>query len=144
MNKKAESFKQFLDEHKLNWFNVEELKDDKMHTAIFRSSVEVNGQTLPILLVLDDSIYGIMRVLVAPKALTKENSVALHEMINKYNKTYKSFKYYFDDESNLVLDCSLLCDSDTVKGDFICSIFANVLVEHLKNEYKNIMKQIWQ
>lgn len=144
MNKKAESFKKFLDENKLTWFGVEEIPDDKVHTVLFRSVVEINGQNLPVLLVLDDSIYGIVRVVIAPKVLTKENSASLHEAINKLNKTYKAFKYYFDDAGNLILDCSLLCDSETVKGDFICSFFANVVIKHLKDEYKNLMKQIWQ
>ncbi len=143
MNKKAESFKQFLDENKIVCFTVDEIKDDKFDTVVFRSSIEINGQKLPAMFVADNSIYCIIRILIAPKALTDDNAAELQKTLNGLNKTYKAFKYYFDDSGNLVLDCCVLCSDETVNGNLIYSMF-DLIINHLNTEYKNLMKQIWQ
>lgn len=40
-----------------------------------------------------------IRVLVAPKVLHDDNEAAVLKLLNTYNKQYKSFKYYIDDEA---------------------------------------------
>ena len=143
MNKKAENFKAYLDRNKINCFIAEEIPNDHLHTTVFRSSIDINGQQLPTLLLLDDSIYAMIRVLVSPKSLTKENSAGLFGHLNDLNKQYKSFKYYFDDTGNLVLDCCLLCPEETIAGNFVYTMF-NVIIKHVNSEYKNLMKLIWK
>ena len=143
MNKKAEIFKAYLAENKVNCFVMEEMPKDALHTAVFRSSIDINGQQLPTLLVLDDSVYAMIRVLVAPKALNKDNEADLFKHLNELNKEYKSFKYYFDGVGNLVLDCCILCPDETIAGKFVYMMF-DVIIKHLNIEYKNLMKLIWK
>lgn len=143
MNKRAENFSKYLNEKDIKYFNVEELKDNKLETVIFRSNINVDGQQLPTLVVLDNSIYGMVRVLVAPKALKKNNESELYIAINELNKTYKSFKYYFDNEDNLILDCCILLNNIENEGDLIYTML-DVIIKHLNNEYKNLMQLIWK
>ena len=63
MNKKAESFKKYLDDNKIKSFTVDEIADDQLNSVVFRSNIEINGQQLPTIVVLDSSIYGMVRVL---------------------------------------------------------------------------------
>ena len=142
MNKKAENFKKYLDEKDIKAFTVDEIKDDQYQTVVFRSAADVDGNRLPLIVVLDTIIYGMIRLLVAPKALKDDNETALYKLINTYNKQYKSFKYYVDDEGNLVLDTCILLKDDDVDGDLIYAMF-DVIIRHLDASYKDIMKSIW-
>ncbi|MEE1350378.1 YbjN domain-containing protein [Dialister hominis] len=143
MNKKAESFQEYLDKRKLKDFAVEEIAKDPLETAVFRSHMQLENARLPIIVILDKSIYGIVRLLVAQSAKKKNNEKALEELMNKFNKQYKAFKYYLDDEGNLVLDLSILCPEEKVSGPMIYALFQSV-EEHLKTAYPQWMKIIWK
>lgn len=98
MNKKAELFDAYLKDKKITAFTVDEIKDDPLHTTAFRSHIEVGGARLPTIVILDSSIYAMIRILVAPKALREDNKPALRELMDSYNRQYKLFKYYTDSE----------------------------------------------
>ena len=142
MNKKAEKFKEFLKEKKIEAFKEEEIKEDELNTAVFRSSIDVDGNRLPVIVILDSSIYGMVRVLVAPKAVKEENEQAVLQLVNKYNKTYKSLKYYVDDEKSLVMDTCILFKEGKADGDIIYAMI-DLIIQQLGEAYKEIMKSIW-
>lgn len=50
MNKKAESFQEYLDKRKLKDFAVEEIAKDPLETAVFRSHMQLENARLPIIL----------------------------------------------------------------------------------------------
>lgn len=143
MNNRAEAFKKFLGEKNINSFQVNEFENNEFNTVVFRSNLDIKGQKLPVLVILDDSIYGMIRVFIAPKVLNKDNENELRIGINELNKTYKSFKYYFDNEDNLILDCCILLNEIEKEGNLIYTMF-DVIIKHLNNEYKNLMQLIWK
>lgn len=143
MNKKAELFQDYLKEKQITAFTVDEIKDDALNTVVFRSHIDVGGNQLPTLVILDSSIYCMIRLLVAPKSLRDDNKEAVLELMNGYNKKYKSFKYYADDEGNLVMDTCVLFKDGEADGDMIYTMF-NVIINHLNESYKDTMKAIWQ
>jgi hypothetical protein len=147
MNARAESFKKFLDEKKINAFTTEELQDNQFHAVVFRSKINIHGNELPTIVLLDDGAYCMIRVAVAPQALqadsTDKEKTALAELINGYNRKYKPLKFYVDQQGNLVLDvCLLFKDAEAVDGDMIYSMY-DLIIRQLTDEYKNIMKAIW-
>lgn len=143
MNKKAELFQAYLKEKEIRAFTAEEIPDDPLHTAVFRSRIEAGGAELPTLVIMDSSIYCMIRVLVAPKALRDDNRLALMELMDGYNRRYKAFKYYTDRDGNLVLDVCVLFKNGEADGDMIYTMFG-VLIPHLNEAYRDIMKVIWQ
>lgn len=136
MNKKAESFQKYLEENKIACFTVEEVPEDRLNTVVFRSKIECNGQQLPLLLVLDDSVYGMVKILIAGQAVNAGNRQELLEEINLINSNYKAFKYYIDNNGALMLDCCILSGEDMADGKLIYAMF-NVIIGHLQDEYKN-------
>ena len=131
MNSKAEKFQAYLDEKKINAFTHEEVEGDQFSAEVFR---------LPTIVILDNSVYGMIRVLVAPNAVHDGNENALLKLVNDYNKKFKVFKYYVDDQGSLVLDlCVLGVEAD---GNMIYAMF-DVIINHLNESYKDIMKAIW-
>lgn len=143
MNKKAELFSKYLKEKKIEAFVTDEIRDDPLNTVVFRSHIEVNGARLSTIVILDSSIYGMIRVLVAPKALRKDNMAAVRELMDGFNRKYKALKYYTDGEGNLVLDACILFRNGEADGDMIYTIFG-VIIQHLNESYRKIMKTLWK
>lgn len=143
MNSKAESFKAYLNEKNITSFTIDEIKNDQLNSVVFRSNIEINGQQLPTIVILDSSIYGMIRVLVTPKVLNDKNEAGLLKEVNALNKVYKSFKYYFDNEGSLILDCCVLLKEDSVDGNLLYTMF-EVIIRNLSNEYKKLMQLIWK
>ena len=142
MNKKAQIFQEYLQEKNITCFQVQEVPDDALNTVVFRSSIEVEGQQLPTLVITDSSIYTMIRVRVANQALKEGNETALVKAINKINAQYKIFKYYFAENGALILDSYLLEKPEELDVDMVYTVL-DIIVKHLLAEYKNIMKLIW-
>lgn len=141
MNKKAEAFQAYLEKAGIEAFEIEDMHDDELHTIIFRTFIEAEGAKLPMIFVLDDTIYGSIRVLVAPKVLKETNEKALYQLINEYNRMYKSFKYCIDEEGALLLDVCYISDEE-VNGEIVSALF-DVIIQHMEEAYKKIMQTVW-
>lgn len=141
MNKKAKAFRTYLKKAGIEAFEMEDMHDDELHTVIFRTFIEAQGTKLPLIFVLDDTLYGSIRVLIAPKVLKEGNEMAVYQLINEYNRTYKSFKYCIDEEGALLLDMCYISNDD-VDGD-ILSVLFDVIIQHLEESYRPLMKAIW-
>lgn len=142
MNKKAQIFQEYLQEKNITCFQVQEVPNDELNTVVFRSSIEVEGQQLPTLVITDSSIYTMIRVRVANAALKESNETELLKAIGKLNSHYKIFKYYFAEDGALILDSYLLEKPEELDGDMVYTVL-DIIVKHLLAEYKNIMKAIW-
>lgn len=142
MNPKAQSFQDYLDKEKLKDFTLEEISGENLKPVVFRSHLALKEARLPVVVVWDLSIYGMVRILVAQKALKKTNETALLKQIDETNRKYKAFKYYLDEEGNLVLDACILCRGQKVDGELVYILF-NTLSQHLEKAYGQWMKVIW-
>ncbi|SDP09431.1 hypothetical protein [Selenomonas ruminantium] len=147
MNIKAEAFSKYLEEKKIEAFQVEEIADDAQHTVVYRSHVVVEGQQLPTLVLLDDSVFSMIRVQISPNARTEENELAVLRLVSEQNMKFKPFKLYFDQSGALILDICLLTPGNEEKdferlGDEIYGMF-DVLIKFLEENYRGWMKEIW-
>ncbi|WP_407396812.1 hypothetical protein [Anaerovibrio sp.] len=141
MNKKAEAFKGYLEEKDIKVFEVEEL-DDQQQTVVFRSSITTEGHQLPTIVILDESIFAMVRVQISPKALSDDNQLELLKLINDESATYKPFKVYLNGDGDLMLDVCLIVDEE-LKGDTIYTMFS-FIIDYLNNNYRKFMKCVWQ
>ncbi len=147
MNIKAEVFSKYLEDKKIEAFQVEEVADDAQHTVVYRSHIVVEGQQLPTLVLLDDSVFSMIRVQISPQARTEENELKVLRMISEQNMKYKPFKLYFDQTGSLILDVCLLTLGKEEKdfadlGEEVYGMF-DVLIKFLEENYRSWMKEIW-
>ncbi|MBO6292136.1 MAG: hypothetical protein J6N51_07765 [Selenomonas sp.] len=142
MNKKAEAFKKYLEEKDIKSFEVEELEGDEQKTAVFRSYITTEGQQLPTLVILDESIFALLRVQIAPRALAEENQLELLKKVNEETSAYKPFKLYLNKDGDLMLEVCLVIEEE-LKGDSIYAMFA-LIIDYLNDNYRKFMKCIWQ
>lgn len=140
-NIKAEKFKKFLAEKEISVFQ-EEVLEDELQSMVFRSHIEVGGQNLPTVLIIDNSIYTILRVQIVNGVINEENRVAVLELINKFNSQYKVFKYYVTDNGDLCLDCCLSFTEENFEAELV-RVIIDVVLQHLVEEYPKIMRAIW-
>lgn len=141
MNTKAQKFNTFLQENKITCFNAQAL-ENQMHAVLYRSFMEVSGQNLPTMVVLDDSIYAMVQVRVAAGVIKDNNRTAVMEHLNKMNEKYKVFKYYVNDAGDIVIEsCIPATDNDFVPG--MVHAVIDVILRHLNEEYPKIMKLVW-
>ena len=142
MNKKAKKFEKHLAEIKMeNVFQKEELKDE-LNTVLFRSFMEIEGLQLPLVVILDDSIYSIVRTLVIGKGINEKNQKLVTTVLNELNSTYKAFKYLATNNGEIILDICIPCTEETFDPNLV-RIMLDVAIKNLNENYRKIIKTVW-
>ena len=142
VNLKAQKFEAYTQANKMDFFVKNEMKDDA-DTVVFQSNLKVEGQTVPLGIITDNSIYTIIRVQIGSQLLKDENKLSLLEYLNQLNRSYKVFKYVAAEDGSIFLDACLPSTNDSFDAEIV-RVILDVIVDHLNNEYKNIMKQAWK
>lgn len=140
-NLKGEKFEKFLKEKEIKFFSVEE-GTDANNTKIFRSFIETEGQRLPTVIITDNTLYSIIRVQLIPSVVKDDNKAEILEYLNKVNRSYKVFKYVVSEDGSIFLDACIPCTEDGFDAEVIWVIL-EVIVDHLQEEFKKVMKEIW-
>lgn len=137
MNQKAKRFQDYLIEKGITCFQKDEIAGDAMNMVVFRSHMDIGGQSLQTLVLADSTIFTMLRVLVMTGALTKENEMALRRQVDDINGRYKIFKCYFAPNGDLVLDAVIPAPAGEIDGDMIFTLFDGI-IRNLKTEYEKI------
>ena len=90
VNLKAAKFQKYLDDNKLTFFR-RDASNDEADTIVFQSNIQVEGQTLPVIIITDSTIYTIIRVQVGAGLVKEDNHVKFGEYLNGLNRSYKVF-----------------------------------------------------
>ena len=129
VNLKAQKFEAYTKANKMDFFVKNEMKDDA-DTVVFQSNLKVEGQTIPLGIITDNTIYTIIRVQIGSQLLKDENKLSL-------------LKYVAAEDGSIFLDACLPSPNDSFDAEIV-RVVLDVIVDHLNNEYKNIMKQAWK
>jgi hypothetical protein len=139
-NEKALAFQEFLMESNINVFSTESV-DDEYSTVIFRSRVETKGQILPMAILIDTSVFTVIRTQIIT-GISAAKQPRIKEYLNKLNTQYKIFKYYLKDDGTVYLDICLPFVDETFDSKMI-QLMLSVLVQHLEAVYEDFMAQVW-
>ena len=140
MSTRGEQFQQYLDAREDNSFQPKELKDE-MNTIVYHSVFEIKGKDFPLAVIVDDTSYSVIQVLMCREILQGRDQLAAFKAINRWNMRLRPFKYIFDSHGSLVLNCCLLHTSDAVDGDAILAMI-NTIYSHLENNFPEVLKSI--
>ncbi len=140
-NLKAVKFEEYTKANNLNFFVKNELHDDA-DTVVFQSQLKVEGQTVPVGIITDNTIYTIIRVQVGAGLVKESNSAKVLDYLNQLNRSYKVFKYVASEDGGIFLDACLPSNNESFDAEIV-RVVLDVVVDHLNSEYKNIMKQAW-
>ena len=145
MLKKAAAFQRYLTENNQNSFTVEEVKHSPDQLTLFRSSIHVEGQDLPLVILFDTSIFTVIRVQVVPQALNKTNGGSLLSLINSETAKYKLFRFYCAADGSLMMEiCHTAEDPEAeINGDTFY-LFFDMIIHYLDDAYRHIMKAVYR
>ena len=141
MNLKATKFTNFINERNINVFQMQEIDGD-MHPVVYRSAMEVGGQNLPTMLVIDDSIYVMLQVRVGAGLVKESNKAAVMEHMNSLNENYKVFKYYANENGDIVIESCIPTTDEEFMPELVHAVI-DVVLKHLNEEYPKLMKTAW-
>ena len=141
MNLKATKFTNFINERNINVFQMQEIDGD-MHPVVYRSAMEVGGQILPTMLVIDDSMYVMLQVRVGAGLVKESNKAAVMEHMNSLNENYKVFKYYANENGDIVIESCIPTTDEEFMPELVHAVI-DVVLKHLNEEYPKLMKTVW-
>ena len=141
MNLKATKFTNFINERNINVFQMQEIDGD-MHPVVYRSAMEVGGQNLPTMLVIDDSIYVMLQVRVGAGLVKESNKAAVMEHMNSLNENYKVFKYYANENGDIVIESCIPTTDEEFMPELVHAVI-DVVLKHLNEEYPKLLKTVW-
>ena len=142
VNIKTTKLKEFYDENKIECFQVEE-RNDENETAVFRSLMQVKGQTLPFAILLDKSVYTLFQVQLAPALVKGEAFAKIAAFLNEMNNNYRVFKFVITNEGDLLLTACIVSKDDKFDPELVNAITAET-VKFLEAEYASIMAKVWE
>mgnify|MGYP000620541873 FL=1 len=142
MADKVEKMQQFLADNKIECFDVQKLEDER-HTTIFRSRMEVKGQLLPMAVLMDDSVYVILQVQIAPQVVDEAKLAELAGAINNMNNNVRPFKFTVSDRGDFMLNACITAENNTFNPVLLNAIMGEAL-KFLEAQYANIMEVIWK
>lgn len=142
MADKVEKMQQFLADNKIECFDVQKLEDER-HTTIFRSRMEVKGQLLPMAVLMDDSVYVILQVQIAPQVVDEAKLAELAAAINNMNNNVRPFKFTVSDRGDFMLNACITAENNTFNPVLLNAIMGEAL-KFLEAQYANIMEVIWK
>ncbi len=140
VNIKAQIMKDFLTQNKIEAFAVQEIGDNA-NTVVFASNIEVEGQEIPFIILLDDSVYALLQVQVVSKLL-KDSKNDILPFLNDLNEGYRMLKYSVNAEGDLLLSLSMVTGNDSFSPELTLQVLDEMVV-HLRSNYSQIMKKIW-
>ena len=141
MENKIEKMTQFLADNKIECFDIQKMEDEH-HTTIFRSRMEVKGQLLPMALLMDDSVYMLLQVQIAPQVIDEEKMKTLAAAINNMNNNVRPFKFTVSEKGDLMLNACITAENNTFNPALTNAIMAEA-VKFLEAQYGNIMEAVW-
>lgn len=142
MADKVEKMQQFLADNKIECFDVQKLEDER-HTTIFRSRMDVKGQLLPMAVLMDDSVYVILQVQIAPQVVDEAKLAELAGAINNMNNNVRPFKFTVSDRGDFMLNACITAENNTFNPVLLNAIMGEAL-KFLEAQYANIMEVIWK
>ena len=140
-NTKALDFQEFLVDNNINVFSTESLEDE-YQTVMFRSRIEAQGQILPMAILIDTSLFTIIRTQIVT-GITADKRPRLEHYLNELNTQYKIFKYYLRDDGVIYLDICLPYVDETFDSKMI-QLMLSILVQHLEASYDDLMAEVWK
>ncbi len=137
-NLKAKKFEEYCREHDMTCFVREDLFDEN-GSVLFRSAIQADDYAVSFAVIVDESIFTIIRVQMAENFIRPENREAVMDYINLMNRSYKIFKYVVVEDGTVFLD-SCIPSTDEFFDMKLVHVILDTIVSHVMEEYKNLLR----
>lgn len=135
---KAEAIISTVRTNNINGIRYIEVDDNN---KIFESRFLIEGQALPMFLVVNSTVYSYIHVHLV--TVTPEKVEKCNEYLNRLNESFPMLKYFINNVGNIVLTCSIPSADDKFDPALIFALVDQVK-GHLEENYKELMQKIWE
>ena len=99
-------------------------------------------QLLPMALLMDDSVYMLLQVQIAPQVIDEEKLKALAGAINNMNNNVRPFKFTVSERGDFMLNACITAENTTFNPALVNAIMGEA-VKFMEAQYGNIMEAVW-
>lgn len=93
-------------------------------------------------LLMDDSVYVMLQVQIAPQVIDEAKLKELAGAINNMNNNVRPFKFTVSEKGDLMLNACITAENNTFNPALTNAIMAEA-VKFLEAQYGNIMEAVW-
>ena len=127
VQKKDKAFQEYLDSHKISGFG-KQYAGENGEVVIYRSNLQIKGNTIPFMILLDNSVYTLLQFQAAVGAVKPEKKEKLSAYFNDLNNQYRMLKF--------------TCDAAPHFEPALVSALLNEVEKLLDQEYDHLMDEI--
>ena len=113
------------------------------YAQAFRSNLQVEGTSLPFMILLDDSVYTMLQVQVAAGLAQGDKREKICSFLNDLNEQYRMLKFSADAAGNVLLTCCIPAGVPHFEPALVIAIL-NQIQGLLTATYPEIMKHLWE
>ena len=111
------------------------------HNKGLRTNFLVEGQTLPVFVVVNETVYSYIQVHLV--TITPDKLAKCLPLLNELNDSFTILKYGVNKGGNIILTCSIPAGDDKFDPAIIFALLDQIN-GHLQEHYKLLMKKIWE
>jgi len=138
---KAAAFQAYLEAEQISGVDMHTAGDES-HAHVFRSNLPVQRQSLPFMVLIDDSVYTVIQLEIAAQIVTADKKEKAAVYLNELNDEYRMLKYSSDGAGNVLLTCSIPSGVEQFDPALIAALL-NQIQEHLNEVYPDLMAKLW-
>lgn len=137
VEKKLAALKEFIEQQKINGLQILEINENN---KVLRSNLIIEGQALPLFIVVNNSVYSYIQVHLV--TVTEEKAEKCLKYLNELNERFHMLKYNISSNGNIVLTCSVPSSNDHFEPALLIALVDQVKL-HLEANYSDLMKKVW-
>ena len=141
MNKKAEQLRDYLGAHQIGGYTIKELRDDPMQTNAFEFTFTVNGNNFPLYVILDTSMFVMIRLRVATRSVVDTNRAAVVELLNRFTQEVKPLKYYVDPAGDIIIDACVFAKENALDSELVYTMI-QIIGQQIDTQYPEMMQAL--
>ena len=140
MNIKAATLSAYFNKHNITGFRFHEA-NDQMDTAVFHTGLQSEGKTLPMMVIIDKSMFITVEVWIANELVNDGNRGKILPILNDMNSMQKLFRYFTREDGGLFLSACLMAKDDTFDPEIVHALM-DATAQHVADYVPDMMKRI--
>lgn len=140
MNIKATKLSAYFNQKDINGFRLQEAKDE-LNTAVFHTGLQSEGKTLPMMVILDNSMYITLEVWIANQLVNDENRDKILPILDEMNRAQKLFRYFTREDGGLFLSACMMAKDETFDPEVVHALM-DITAQHVASDIADLMKRI--
>lgn len=114
---------------------------DELDTAVFHTGLQAEGKTLPMMVIIDKSMFINVEVWLANELVNDDNRGKILPILDEMNAMQKLFRYFTREDGGVFLSACLMAKDDTFDPEVVHALM-DATAQHVSDYIPQMMKRI--